>query len=311
MFVLRKVEISGINTSELPVLNDAEKEQLLIKIKAGDKKAEEVFIRGNLRLVLSVLQRFWNRGENPDDLFQVGCVGLIKSIRNFDLSLGLKFSTYAVPMRCTLGKKERNGHFKMAENRIKSRVSGTLLTVEYDSNDLCKGQKNDQVKQKKTRNSKWTDKTIREAIIRFIDEFGRPPKVKELDKYDWLPPHPSIKNRYNKQAGKWLLENYPPKRVNWKYSYEHYTPNDFRNMFIEEYTRLLPNSKLDYNKFRNQTTPSWQYIAKMLGVNTWVELKELCGVKTPRKRKGEHSFTVVSHILGVSEDVNKRSPYKR
>lgn len=95
---MRKVEISGINTAELPVLSDAEKDALLRRIKEGDKRAEEIFIRGNLRLVLSVLQRFWNRGENPDDLFQVGCVGLIKSIRNFDLSLGLKFSTYAVPM---------------------------------------------------------------------------------------------------------------------------------------------------------------------------------------------------------------------
>lgn len=309
--VVNKVELCGVNTSKLPLLREKEKEELFRRIRQGDKLAREEYIKGNLRLVLSVMKRFDSSNENADDLFQIGCVGLVKAVDNFDPDRQVKFSTYAVPMRCTLGKKERNGHFKMAENRIKSRVSGTLLTVEYDSNDLCKGQKNDQVKQKKTRNSKWTDKTIREAIIRFIDEFGRPPKVKELDKYDWLPPHPSIKNRYNKQAGKWLLENYPPKRVNWKYSYEHYTPNDFRNMFIEEYTRLLPNSKLDYNKFRNQTTPSWQYIAKMLGVNTWVELKELCGVKTPRKRKGEHSFTVVSHILGVSEDVNKRSPYKR
>lgn len=95
---MRKVEISGINTAELPVLSAKEKEDLLRRIKAGDKKAEEIFIKGNLRLVLSVLQRFWNRGENPDDLFQVGCVGLIKSIRNFDIELGLKFSTYAVPM---------------------------------------------------------------------------------------------------------------------------------------------------------------------------------------------------------------------
>ena len=95
---MRKVEISGINTAELPVLSEKEKNELLHRIKAGDKKAEEVFIRGNLRLVLSVLQRFRGRDENPDDLFQVGCVGLIKSIRNFDLSLGLRFSTYAVPM---------------------------------------------------------------------------------------------------------------------------------------------------------------------------------------------------------------------
>ena len=93
-----KVEISGVNTSELPVLTDDEKAALLRRVRKGDKKAEEIFIKGNLRLVLSVLQRFRGRGDNPDDLFQVGCVGLIKSMRNFDLSLGLKFSTYAVPM---------------------------------------------------------------------------------------------------------------------------------------------------------------------------------------------------------------------
>ena len=93
-----KVEICGIDTSKLAVLSEKEKTELLIKTKNGDKSARETLINGNLRLVLSVIQRFSSRGENLDDLFQVGCIGLIKAIDNFDVTLGLRFSTYAVPM---------------------------------------------------------------------------------------------------------------------------------------------------------------------------------------------------------------------
>ncbi len=93
-----KVEICGVNTSKLKVLTEAEKTALLRRVKEGDEKAREELISGNLRLVLSVIQRFTNRGENLDDLFQVGCIGLIKSIDNFDISQNVRFSTYAVPM---------------------------------------------------------------------------------------------------------------------------------------------------------------------------------------------------------------------
>ena len=93
-----KVEICGVNTSKLPLLSKQEKEELFIKIKEGDNEARNKFINGNLRLVLSVIQRFNSRGENPDDLFQVGCVGLIKAIDNFDLNQNVQFSTYAVPI---------------------------------------------------------------------------------------------------------------------------------------------------------------------------------------------------------------------
>lgn len=93
-----KVEICGIDTSKLKVLTEKEKNELLIKVKAGDKKAREELINGNLRLVLSVIQRFTTRGESLDDLFQVGCIGLIKAIDHFNIGLGVKFSTYAVPM---------------------------------------------------------------------------------------------------------------------------------------------------------------------------------------------------------------------
>lgn len=93
-----KVEISGVNTSNLKTLSNEEKRQLLIKSKNGDKKAREILIDGNLRLVLSIVQRFANRSENMDDLFQVGCIGLVKAIDNFNTELLVKFSTYAVPM---------------------------------------------------------------------------------------------------------------------------------------------------------------------------------------------------------------------
>lgn len=96
--LINKVDICGVNTAKLPVLTESQKRELFKKIQKGDVSARQEFICGNLRLVLSVLQRFSNRNENIDDLFQVGCIGLIKALDNFDTSHGVKFSTYAVPM---------------------------------------------------------------------------------------------------------------------------------------------------------------------------------------------------------------------
>ena len=93
-----KVEICGVDTSALPVLSESEKNDLLKKVKTGNSFARDELIQGNLRLVLSVIKRFGGRGENPDDLFQIGCIGLIKAIDNFDISQNVRFSTYAVPM---------------------------------------------------------------------------------------------------------------------------------------------------------------------------------------------------------------------
>ena len=103
--MIKKVEICGVNTSKLPILSNEEKNELLVRIKNGDEEAREQFIQGNLRLVLSVIQRFNGRGESPDDLFQVGCVGLIKAIDNFDISQEVQFSTYGVPMIIRRNKK--------------------------------------------------------------------------------------------------------------------------------------------------------------------------------------------------------------
>ena len=141
-----KVEICGVNTSTLPVLSREEKQELLARIKAGDKLARDRFIQGNLRLVLSVVQRFANRGENLDDLFQVGCIGLIKSIDNFDTSVGVQFSTYAVPM--IIGEVRR---FLRDEGPI--RVSRSLKDIAY--------------------------KTLR-AKERYINEHSKEPTITEL-----------------------------------------------------------------------------------------------------------------------------------
>ena len=96
--MLQKVNICGVNTSGLPLLSAKEQTELMVKLKTGDKEARDKFIVGNMRLVLSLVKRFWSKNANADDVFQAGCVGLIKAIDNFDLSVGVKFSTYAVPM---------------------------------------------------------------------------------------------------------------------------------------------------------------------------------------------------------------------
>lgn len=121
---LNKVEICGVNTSKLPVLTAGEKEELFRRINEGDREARELYIKGNLRLVLSVIKRFGSSNENPDDLFQIGCIGLIKAIDNFDTSLNVKFSTYAVPM--IIGEIRR---FLRDNNAI--RVSRSLRDIAY------------------------------------------------------------------------------------------------------------------------------------------------------------------------------------
>ena len=121
---LNKVEICGVNTAKLPLLTNEEKEELFARILKGDREAREQYIKGNLRLVLSVIQRFSGSSENVDDLFQIGCIGLIKAIDNFDITQNVRFSTYAVPM--ILGEVKR---YLRDNNSI--RVSRSLRDTAY------------------------------------------------------------------------------------------------------------------------------------------------------------------------------------
>ncbi len=148
-----KVEICGVNTSKLPVLSNEEKIELFERIKQGDMQARETFISGNLRLVLSVIQRFASRGENPDDLFQIGCIGLIKAIDHFDTSFQVKFSTYAVPM--IIGEIRR---YLRDNNSI--RVSRSMRDVAY--------------------------KTLK-AKENYINAYSKEPTVEELSKLIDIP----------------------------------------------------------------------------------------------------------------------------
>ncbi len=122
--MINKVEICGVNTAKLPVISNEEQKELLKDIKNGNMIARETFINGNLRLVLSIIKRFYARGENADDLFQVGCIGLIKAMDNFDLSQNCQFSTYAVPM--IIGEVKR---YLRDNNTI--RVSRSIRDLAY------------------------------------------------------------------------------------------------------------------------------------------------------------------------------------
>ena len=126
-----KVEICGVDTSTLPVISNERMRQLFPLVHGGDMQAREEFIRGNLRLVLSVLQRFHHRGENVDDLFQVGCIGLIKALDHFDVTQNVRFSTYAVPM--IIGEIRR---YLRDNNAI--RVSRSLRDIAYKRGTGCK-----------------------------------------------------------------------------------------------------------------------------------------------------------------------------
>ncbi len=145
---LNKVEICGVDTSKLPVLTQKQMRALLLRVKEGDTAARDEFLRSNLRLVLSVIQRFSNRGEQMDDLFQVGCIGLIKALDNFDLSHDVKFSTYAVPM--IIGEVRRH----LRDNNT-IRVSRSLRDTAYKA---------------------------LQARTRLMDELSREPTVAEIAK---------------------------------------------------------------------------------------------------------------------------------
>ncbi|WP_018132776.1 RNA polymerase sporulation sigma factor SigG [Effusibacillus pohliae] len=149
-----KVEICGVNTAELPVLSNTEMRKLFVELQQGDVSAREKLVNGNLRLVLSVIQRFNNRGEYVDDLFQVGCIGLMKAIDNFDLGQNVKFSTYAVPM--IIGEIRR---YLRDNNPI--RVSRSLRDIAYKALQV-----RDQL----------TNKNLREPSINEISEAMEVPK---------------------------------------------------------------------------------------------------------------------------------------
>ena len=157
---LFKVEISGVNTTQLPLLTNEEKTELFKEIKKGNKEARERYIQGNLRLVLSIIQRFSGSNENMDDLFQIGCVGLIKAVDNFDDTLNVKFSTYAVPMIAGELKRFLRDN---ASIRVSRSIKDTAYKAIYAKERIMK-----------TSNKEPTISEISEEVIYALDAIQSP-----------------------------------------------------------------------------------------------------------------------------------------
>lgn len=199
--MLQKVVICGVDTSGLPLLSNAEQEELLKKLKAGDAASRDKFIVGNMRLVLSLVRRFWAKNANADDVFQAGCVGLIKAIDNFDLSVGVKFSTYAVPTILVLRNPEKE--FKMTRKQAFLAIIKAFLA----KNDKETAEKLQEIMELMPF-VKWTEKSVRDCIEQFMFDNGRLPTATDFDK-NGLPPHTVIKNIFKMTLHTYMEKNFP------------------------------------------------------------------------------------------------------
>ena len=198
---LNKVEICGVNTAKLPLLKEEEKEALFVRIKAGDEEAKEKYIKGNLRLVLSVIKRFSNSNENPDDLFQIGCIGLIKAINNFNTELNVKFSTYAVPM--IIGEIRR---YMRDNNSI--RVSRSLRDTAYKAIYAKEGYMKTHLKEPTIQEIASEIGISKEEIVQALDAIQMPMSLQEPiynDGGDTLYVMDQISDKKNKEEN-WIEE---------------------------------------------------------------------------------------------------------
>lgn len=198
---LNKVEICGVNTAKLPLLKEEEKEALFVRIKAGDEEAKEEYIKGNLRLVLSVIKRFSNSNENPDDLFQIGCIGLIKAINNFNTELNVKFSTYAVPM--IIGEIRR---YMRDNNSI--RVSRSLRDTAYKAIYAKEGYMKTHLKEPTVQEIASEIGISKEEIVQALDAIQMPMSLQEPiynDGGDTLYVMDQISDKKNKEEN-WIEE---------------------------------------------------------------------------------------------------------
>jgi len=283
-----KVEICGVNTAKLPVLKGEEKRTLFEQIQAGDEEAREKYIFGNLRLVLSIIQRFNNRGENADDIFQVGCIGLIKAIDNFDTSQGVQFSTYAVPIDDIRGEcvgrsipmTRKQALHKALEALTDETAKAKIAAIIDDM--PCTG---------------WSEGTIFDTIDQFILDHGRVPTVTDFRKKG-LPPHPVIKSRFHMTLREFLNKHYPklcPSKIYFAETKEHW-----RDVFLADYHANRPCSAEAHNAKRTGGTPSWQTIAKMFGVTKWVDWLNFCEVVPYVHKQARNRNTVSTPPLKIT-----------
>lgn len=203
--MLQKVVICGVDTSGLPKLTAEENDRLMKTLKAGDKAAREQFIVGNMRLVLSLVKRFWAKNANADDVFQAGCVGLIKAIDHFDLKFNVKFSTYAVPS--TLGRRNaQKGAFMTRKRALLEAIS--RLEGQNEARAEVAVRLREVIELMPF--VKWTERMARDCVEQFIADHGRAPIVTELIKKNGMPTNNIFPYLCGMTAGEWLIKNFPP-----------------------------------------------------------------------------------------------------
>ena len=280
-----KVEICGVNTSKLKVLKNDEMQALLLRSKAGDQEAREQLISGNLRLVLSVIQRFSNRGENADDLFQVGCIGLIKAIDNFNTDLDVRFSTYGVPMNVPCrenirryGEMTRKTALKEAISIIKrSELNGARENEIVEKLELCI---------RELPFAQWSEAAIFDACDQFIEDHRRPIVLNDFQSR-MLPTHPTVKNRFGMTLKEFRDTYYPlPQKQQVLTKEAKKLVREFRKEFL----RCGARTREDYDRLRDKKAPCSATILKKLGISSWSELMSQSKIKI---QKSERSATAM------------------
>ena len=256
-----KVDLCGVNTSQLPVLPQAQMESLLLLAKGGDTKARQMLIEGNLRLVLSVIQRFDKRGENPDDLFQVGCIGLMKAINNFDPSKQVKFSTYGVPMI-----RERRGNPKGVSMMTRKQALHRAIESLSQFPEYTEEVRLLEEISRELPLIHWSDRSIRDTVEQFILDNGRPPTASDFKKAG-MPPHTVVQNKYKMPLSQWLNENYPTPKPSAEELKVEYT-----QAFLEDYHRIKPRSQYEFNQHKRPETRGWQTVAAYHNTRSWRNL---------------------------------------
>ena len=281
-----KVEISGVNTARLKVLTQKQMDSLLIQAKNGDENARQELIEGNLRLVLSVIQRFDKRGENPDDLFQVGCIGLIKAISNFDPTKQVRFSTYGVPMIV----ESRNTKKGVSIMTRKQAISKAIAALQQTRENTEAIRVLEELKSELPI-IHWSDATLRDAVDQFIVDTGRMPTATDFKK-PGMPPYRVFMCNYGLTPTEWLQANYPEHYPSQQEMIDQYT-----KAFIEDYVRLKPKSADDFNERRSDKSRGWRCVARYHHLGTWTKLIKHLGLPKYSDAKSEHVPSKVKVIV--------------
>ena len=281
-----KVEICGVNTARLKTLTPKQMDALLMRVQEGDEEAKTVLIEGNLRLVLSVIQRFDKRGESPDDLFQVGCIGLIKAISNFDPTKNVRFSTYGVPMIV----ESRNTTKGVSTMTRKQAITKAIAALQQE------GGNEEAIRVLEELSGElpiihWSDTALRDTVDQFIADTGKIPTATDF-KRPGMPPYRVFMCNYGLTPTEWLQTNYP----------EHYpTQDDLKDLytkaFVEDYLRLQPASADDFNERRSDKTRGWRCVARYHHLGTWTSLIKHLGLPKFSDVKPERESSKVTVVV--------------